>query len=52
VQYDGVRVEFPLDGLHELRGAKGDGEFVLTVIGLERKEKNFDVKKKHFERMP
>jgi hypothetical protein len=52
LEYVGVRLEFPLDGLRELRGAKGDQEFVVTVVGLENREKNFDIKKKHFERMP
>ena len=51
-QYEGIRVEFPLDGLRELRGEKGDGEFILTVVGQTRNERNFEIKKKHFERMP
>jgi hypothetical protein len=35
----------------ELRGPNGDQEFVVTVVGADRREKNFEVKKKHFERL-
>lgn len=49
VTYSGVAAQFPMDALRELRGPKGDKEFLITVIGTGREEKNFKVKKKHFE---
>jgi hypothetical protein len=49
--YQGVLVKFPLDAVKELRGKNGDREFFVTVIG-DNKERDFKVKKKHFERLP
>ena len=48
----GLQSQFPLDALRELRGAKGDREFFITVIGASNEEKNFRVKKKHFDDLP
>ena len=50
--HSGVVVQFPMDGLRELRGPKNDKEFFITVIGDTREEKNFEVKKKHFASLP
>lgn len=51
-EYVGLVAEFPLEKLGELRGANGDREFFVTVIGETGEEKNFKIKKKHFERLP
>jgi hypothetical protein len=50
--YEGILARFPLDGVSELRGAKGDNEFLIVVVGAGTKEKEFRVKEKHFERLP
>lgn len=51
LEYVGVRAVFPLDQLQPLRSSDKDGEFLITVVG-EKGEKNFTVKKKHFEKLP
>jgi hypothetical protein len=50
--YQGIVAKFPLDALRELRGPKGDQEFLIVVVGAGAKEKAFKVKEKHFERLP
>ena len=50
--YEGVTATFPLDALATLRGAKGDQEFLIVVVGAGTKERVFTVKSKHFERLP
>jgi hypothetical protein len=50
--YAGIVAKFPLDAVRELRGAKGDKEFLIVVVGAGTKEKEFKVKEKHFERLP
>ena len=47
--FQGVIAKFPLDGLREVRG--GDGEFFITVIGVDRENKDFKVKSKHFSKL-
>jgi hypothetical protein len=47
----GVIAKFPMDGLRELRGPKGDREFFITVVGATGEEKNFKVKRKHFDEL-
>lgn len=49
--YGGVVATFPMEGLRELRGPKGDREFFITVIGSTGEEKNFKVKQKHFSEL-
>jgi hypothetical protein len=50
--YEGIIAKFPLDAVRELRGAKGDKEFLIVVVGAGTKEKEFKVKEKHFDRLP
>lgn len=52
IDLESMQFKFPLEGLQEIRGAKGDQEFFLTVVGERSAEKNFEIKKKHFERIP
>ena len=52
MEYQGVVAKFPIDSLRELRGPKGDKEFLIVVVGQGTKEKEFRVKQKHFERLP
>jgi hypothetical protein len=52
MQFEGIVATFPLDALRELRGPKGDKEFLIVVVGAGTKEKEFRVKQKHFERLP
>jgi len=47
--FTGLTLKFPLEGLRELRGKDGNGEFFITIIGESGAEKNFKVKKKHFD---
>jgi hypothetical protein len=49
--FEGVRATFPLDALGELRGESDDGEFYVTVVGTTGEERDFKVKRKHFERL-
>ena len=48
--FQGLVLKFSMADLAEIRG--GDGEFFITVIGNTTEEKDFKVKKKHFERLP
>jgi hypothetical protein len=50
--YQGIVAMFPLDAVRELRGPKGDQEFLIVVVGEGRTEKVFKVKEKHFARLP
>ena len=50
--YVGLEAKFALEDLKRLRGPQNDQEFFITVIGTTGEEKNFKVKKKHFERLP
>lgn len=57
--YQSLQVTFPLDGLHEIRGPNGDAPFYVTVIGDRRDalgrnqtEKDFEIKRQHFSRLP
>jgi hypothetical protein len=52
MEFVGLVATFPLDALRELRGPKGDKEFLIVVVGAGTKEKEFRVKAKHFERLP
>jgi hypothetical protein len=49
--FTGVTAKFSMDALRELRGANGDREFFITVVGESGEEKNFKVKKKHFDEL-
>jgi hypothetical protein len=49
--YQGLIAKFPLSSVRELRGSKGDGEIVVIVIGTG-KEREFTIKRKHFEKLP
>jgi hypothetical protein len=50
--YAGMRANFKLEDLKELRGPNGDREFYVLVIGSTGEEKRFEVKKKHFDDLP
>lgn len=50
-EYVGRTVTFSLEEVQKVRMASPDGEFFVTVIG-ENSEKNFKIKKKHFEKLP
>jgi hypothetical protein len=50
--YAGLHLTFAMDAVRELRGPRGDREFFITVIGSSNEEKNFKVKKKHFDDLP
>ena len=49
---DGLRVKFPLDGLNELRGPRGDREFYVTISLTSGEEKSFRVTREQFESLP
>lgn len=50
--YQGIMAKFSLDALRELRGPKGDREFLIVVVGAGKYEKEFRVKHKHFDDLP
>ena len=50
--FTGLRLKFSMDAVRELRGPNGDREFFITVIGTSGEEKDFRVKKKHFDDLP
>jgi hypothetical protein len=50
--FEGLRVKFDMADVRKLRGSKGDREFFITVIGATDEEKNFRVKRKHFDDLP
>ena len=50
--FKGLNAKFPLEALREIHGPNGDKEFFVVVIGSSGEEKRFEVKKKHFERLP
>ncbi len=49
--YQGVVAKFPLSAVRELRGPRGDKEFLIVIVGERTREKVFKVKEKHFERL-
>jgi hypothetical protein len=49
--YTGLNAIFDLDDVMKVRGPNHDAEFFITVIGTTGEEKDFKVKKKHFERL-
>jgi len=49
---DGLRVKFPLEGLYELRGPRGDREFFVTISLSSGEEKSFRVTREQFESLP
>ena len=49
--YQGIVVTFPLEALREIRGPKGDEEFLIVVVGA-RTEREFRVSQKHFSGLP
>lgn len=50
-EYIGKQAMFYLQDVTRLRKESPDGEFFITVIG-EKSEKDFKIKKKHFDKMP
>jgi hypothetical protein len=51
--YYGLRAKFPMDSVRELRGSGNDRGFYIVVIGTEGgKEREFEVKRKHFPDLP
>ena len=46
----GQVVEFAADDVKKIRGANGDAEFFVTVIG-DKQKKDFKVKAKHFSKL-
>lgn len=51
ITFGGLNAKFSMDDLREIRGPRGDGEFFITVIGSSGEEKNFKVKRKHFDEL-
>lgn len=49
--YAGLRAVFSLEDVARVRAASPDHEFFVTVVG-QGSEKNFKIKKKHFEKLP
>jgi hypothetical protein len=49
--FTGVAAKFSMDDLRELRGPNNDREFFIVVIGESGEEKNFKVKRKHFDEL-
>lgn len=49
--FKGLNAKFPIAALKEIRGAKGDAEFFITIVGSTSEEKNFKVKEKHFKEL-
>jgi hypothetical protein len=50
--FEGLRLKFRMEDVRELRGTRGDREFFITVIGSTREEKDFRVRKRHFDDLP
>jgi hypothetical protein len=50
--FEGLIATFALDALREIRGAKGDAEFFITIVGTSGEERDFRVKRKHFADLP
>jgi hypothetical protein len=50
--FEGLRLKFPMDAVRDLRGPNRDREFFVTVIGTTGEERDFRVKKKHFDDLP
>jgi hypothetical protein len=51
--FQGMRFKYLLDDVRELRGSRGDQEFLVTVVGSDKsRERDFVIKRKHFEELP
>jgi hypothetical protein len=49
---EGLRLTFPMDGVRELRGPRGDRGFSVVVIGPDGNELAFELKTKHLADLP
>jgi hypothetical protein len=50
--FEGLRLTFPLDAVRRLRGDRGDGELVITVIDARGGATNVRIAKQHFVDLP
>ncbi len=50
--FEGMRVTFPLDAVRRLRGARGDAEFVIVMIGASGEEKMVPVTREYLQDLP
>lgn len=49
---DGLRVKFPLEGLYDFRGPRGEREFFVTISLSSGEEKSFRVTREQVESIP
>ena len=52
VVLEGLRLTFPMDAVRKLRGPRGDGEFVIAVIGPSGEEKALRITRQYFSELP
>jgi hypothetical protein len=50
--FEGLRLTFPMNAVRKLRGPRGDGDFVIAVIGTGGEEKDLKITKQHFVDLP
>jgi hypothetical protein len=50
--FEGMRLTFPLDAVRRLRGARGDAELVIVMIGASGDEKAVSVTREYLQDLP
>jgi hypothetical protein len=50
--FEGLRLTFPIDAVRRLRGPRGDGDFLIGVIGLNGEEKDLKITKEYLQELP
>jgi hypothetical protein len=50
--FEGLRLTFPMDAVRRLRDSRADGEFVISVIGVNGEEKTLRITSAQLQQLP
>jgi hypothetical protein len=50
--FEGLRLTFPMDAVRRLRDSRADGEFVISVIGVNGEEKMLRITSAYLQQLP
>jgi hypothetical protein len=50
--FEGLQLTFPLEAVRRLRGPGGDGELIISVVGVNGEEKDLRITREYFQRLP
>jgi hypothetical protein len=52
IVFEGLRLTFPMDAVRRLRDSRADGEFVISVIGVNGEEKTLTITPAYLQQLP